>query len=83
MAYVTRNELESFSGMSYTDFKIGGTTMTESQWVSFLDVMLPNVEQALNRYCNVTSFDCTTYFTPYFFKQVFFPIIIAYLDVCD
>lgn len=65
MAYVTRNDLEAFSGMSYTDFKIGGATMTESQWITFLGLTLPNIDQALNRYCNVTSFDPTTTIVEY------------------
>ena len=51
--------------MSYTDFKIGGATMSESQWISFLSVILPNIDQMLNRYCNVTSFDPSTVVTEY------------------
>ncbi len=60
MTYVTRNDVEAFSGMSYTDFKVGGATMSESQWITFLSTILPNIDQMLNRYCNVTSFDPTT-----------------------
>lgn len=48
-----------FTGMSYTDFKIGSVPMTESQWVQFLEMVLPNIDQMINRYCNVTTFDCT------------------------
>jgi hypothetical protein len=51
--------------MSYTDFKIAGATMTESQWISFLAVILPNIDQMLNRYCNVTSFDPATSIVEY------------------
>jgi hypothetical protein len=34
--------------------------MTESQWITFLSTVLPNIDQMLNRYCNVTSFDPST-----------------------
>jgi hypothetical protein len=58
--YFTVAELETFTGMANTDFKVAGVTMTPAQWSAFLTLMIPNVEQALHRYCNVTSFDPTT-----------------------
>ena len=60
MAYVTRGEIETFTGMYYTDFKVGGSTMTEAQWIDFLSYSIPNIDQIINRYCIVTSFDPTT-----------------------
>ena len=60
MTYVTQSEIETFTGMANTDFKVGGVTMTPDQWTDFITVMIPNVEQIIHRYCNVTSFDSTT-----------------------
>jgi hypothetical protein len=60
MVYINRGDIEGFTGMTYTDFKVGGVTMTEAQWIDFLTLMIPNIEQALHRYCNVTSFDPST-----------------------
>jgi hypothetical protein len=60
MTYITRSDVEAFTGFSYTDFKVGGQVMTEGQWVEHLNFVLPLIDQMLNRYCNVTSFDPTT-----------------------
>ena len=60
MAYVTQADIESFTGMANTDFKVGSVTMTPAQWTAFITLMEPNIAQAIHRYCNVTSFDSTT-----------------------
>jgi len=59
MTYVTRSDIEAFTGFSYTDFKVGGQVMTEGQWEEHLKYVLPNIDQMLNRYCCVTSFEPT------------------------
>jgi len=65
MAYITQPEIEAFTGMSNTDFKIAGVTMTPDQWTDLITVMVPNIEQTLHRYCNVTSFDPATSIVEY------------------
>lgn len=65
MAYITKEEVEAYTGFTYTDFKESGTTMTETQWDSFLLSNIGNIDQMVNRYCNVTSFNPTTIIAEY------------------
>ena len=60
MAYITQSDIETFTGMGYTDFKVAGATMTALQWAAMITLYIPYIEQIINRYCNVTSFDPTT-----------------------
>lgn len=58
MAYVGRLDVEAFSGFGHQDFKQGGYTMTASQWEDYCtNDLIPRVEQMVNRYCGVASFD--------------------------
>ena len=65
MAYITKEEVEAYTGFTYTDFRESGSVMTETQWDAFLESNISNVDQMINRYCNVTSFDPTTTIVEY------------------
>jgi|MudIll2142460700_1097286.scaffolds.fasta_scaffold72267_4 hypothetical protein len=65
MAYITKEEIEQYTGFAYTDFQESGLKMDESQWNTFLATNIPNIDQIINRYCNVTSFDPNTTITEY------------------
>ena len=60
MGYCNVNELSTYTGFSPSDFKVNGKEMTEAEWNDFLDLIISNAYQKINRYCNVTSFETTT-----------------------
>lgn len=60
MGYCNVNELSTYTGFSPSDFKVNGTVMTEAEWNNFLELIISNAYQKINRYCNVTSFETTT-----------------------
>jgi hypothetical protein len=65
MTYITQSDIEQFTGMTYTDFKIAGAVMTAPQWATLISAYIPYVEQIIHRHCNVTSFDPTTSIVEY------------------
>jgi len=65
MAYITRDEVEAYTGFNYKDFKESGKEMDETQWESFLISNISNIDQMINRYCNVTSFEPSTTIVEY------------------
>jgi len=65
MSYVTKAEVESLTSFANTDFKVAGVTMTEAQWTDLITSFIPVIDQAINRYCNVTSFDSSTSIVEY------------------
>jgi hypothetical protein len=61
MSYVSQLDVEAFSGYGYQDFKQGGLTMTASQWDDYCsNDLIPRIEQLVNKYCGVASFDSHT-----------------------
>lgn len=65
MTYITKEDIEAYTGFTYKDFREAGEVMDETQWVSFLEDNIGNIEQMIHRYCNVTSFDPTTTIVEY------------------
>jgi len=65
MAYITQADIETYTGFTYTDFKVAGAVMSSVQWAAMITAYIPYIEQMINRYCNVTSFDPTTTITEY------------------
>ena len=58
MAYVSILDVEAFTGFGAEDMKQGGFTMTASQWEDYCtNDLIPRVEQMVNRFCGVASFD--------------------------
>jgi hypothetical protein len=58
MTYVSRLDVEAFTGFGYEDMKQGSYIMTASQWEDYCtNDLIPRVEQMVNRYCGVSSFD--------------------------
>jgi hypothetical protein len=58
MAYVSILDVEAFTGFGAEDMKQGSLTMTASQWEDYCtNDLIPRVEQLVNRYCGVASFD--------------------------
>lgn len=58
MAYVTRLDVEAHTGYGAEDMKQGSLTMTASQWEDYCsNDLIPRIEQLVNRYCGVASFD--------------------------
>jgi hypothetical protein len=60
MVYVTASEVEEFSGVAHTDLKIAGRTMTDAEWISFVDTYQKPVSDVVHRYCRVPTFDPTS-----------------------
>lgn len=58
MAYVSILDVEAFTGYGADDMKQGSLVMTASQWADYCtNDLIPRVEQMVNRYCGVASFD--------------------------
>jgi len=58
-AYATKEDIQEFMGFSKKDMKINGVQMTDAEFVSFCDEMVPKIAQMVHRYCNVISFEPT------------------------
>jgi len=59
MTYVTLSDIKEFMGFSNKDMKINGVQMSDAEFQSFVDVHVPQIEQMVHRFCNVTSFEPT------------------------
>ena len=58
MAYVSILDVEAHTGYGAEDMKQGSLTMTASQWEDYCtNDLIPRIEQLVNRYCGVASFD--------------------------
>ena len=58
MAYVSILDVEAFTGYGAEDMKQGSLTMTASQWNDYCtNDLIPRIEQLVNRYCGVPTFD--------------------------
>lgn len=57
MALCTQEDIEQYSGFTFTDFTENGLVMTYDQWTSFISTLIPRVTQMMQRYCNVHSFE--------------------------
>ena len=57
MGYITRAEVENFTGFGYRDFKCDGRAMTSSEFEDLIRDSDLYVTQMIHRYCNVTSFE--------------------------
>lgn len=55
--YVTASEVETFTGVSYTDFKVNGETMTDAEWTDFVTTYQIPIAGMIHRYCRVVTFD--------------------------
>jgi hypothetical protein len=55
--YVTATEVETFMGISHTDLKVEGRTMTDAEWNDFVAVYQIPVSELIHRYCRVPTFD--------------------------
>lgn len=60
MTYVTKRQIEEASGMNSADFVLDGSSMADEDWEDFLDSIIVEVTQAINRYCSVISFEENT-----------------------
>ena len=58
-AYATKEDVQEFMGFSKKDMKINGVQMSDAEFGSFCDEMVPKIAQMIHRYCNVTSFEPT------------------------
>jgi hypothetical protein len=61
MALVTQDDIEQYTGFKYSDFTENGLEMTAVQWTDFIAKLIPKVTQMIHRYCNVVSFEPTSY----------------------
>lgn len=57
MTYVDATEVETFTGMAYTDLKVAGRTMTEDEWSEFVRAYQIPIADMVHRYCRVPTFD--------------------------
>lgn len=58
-AYATKEDIQEFMGFSKKDMKINGVQMSDSEFESFCDEMVPKIAQMVHRFCNVISFEPT------------------------
>ena len=57
MTLFSWDEVEQFTGFSSSDFKDTGVTMNATQWTAFGTIIVKSAEQAMERFCNVDSFE--------------------------
>jgi len=57
MSYTTQTEVEAYTSFGYTDFKQAGRAMTQQEWAAYLTQVINGVDQAINRFCGVQSFE--------------------------
>jgi hypothetical protein len=60
MSYFSKDELESFTGFGYADFRQSGSVMTATQWSTFVTFLSNAVDESINHFCNVASFEAHT-----------------------
>jgi len=61
MAYISRLDVEAFTGFGAEDMLQGSLIMTASQWEDYCsNDLIPRVEQMVNRFCGVASFETHT-----------------------
>ena len=60
MAYVTKEDVQTFMGFSNKDLKINGVQMSEAEFQNFVSTYEPAIAQMVHRFCNVVSFEPTT-----------------------
>ena len=58
-AYATKEDVQAFMGFSKKDLKINGVQMSDAEFVTFCEEMVPKIAQMVHRYCNVISFEPT------------------------
>jgi hypothetical protein len=61
MALCTQAEIERYSGFKASDFTQNGLVMEDAEWSDFVAMLIPRVTQMMQRYCNVYSFEPTTW----------------------
>jgi len=57
--YATKEDIQELMGFSKKDMKINGVEMSDAQFESFCDDMVPRIAQMVHRFCNVISFEPT------------------------
>ena len=56
MAYCSQTDILAYTGFTRTDFLIDGSEMSLAEWADFLDLIIDDASQIVNRYCNVIEF---------------------------
>ena len=54
---LTHLDVESFTGIAFTDMMINGQQMESTDWISFCTTYIEVIAQVVHRYCNVPTFD--------------------------
>jgi len=57
--YVTASEVETFTGIAHTDLKVAGVSMSDAQWIDFVETYQVPIADMIHRYCRVITFDPT------------------------
>lgn len=60
MAYCSQTDILAYTGFTRTDFLLNGSEMTQAEWSDFLDLIIDDASQIVNRYCNVIDFNSHT-----------------------
>ena len=60
MAYCSETDILAYTGFTQSDFLINGSEMTQAEWSDFLDLIIDDASQIVNRYCNVIDFNSHT-----------------------
>lgn len=54
---LSHTDIESYTGIAFTDMMVNGEQMTEAQWETFCTTYIEIISQVVHRYCNVPTFD--------------------------
>ena len=54
---ISQADVETYTGVCYTDMMESGIPMTLAQWQSFISEYVEIIAQVVHRYCNVPTFD--------------------------
>jgi len=60
LSYLSRTDIEMYTGFASSDFKQAGSSMTATQWATFATNVCDKVTQMINRFCNVSTLETHT-----------------------